>query len=120
MDQALIFSVIKAVTLNQRQVNYQFKKDNDLNLSHIEILSFANINTCFNPYKVQQFYKQMNLQQVRSGIKKLAYIGAIELIGRGKKGHPAIYMITKKGSKLLEDYGQSWLTKICPDSNSTF
>ena len=116
MDQVLINSVIRDVTLNQRDVIYQFKKDNGINLTHIEILSFANIHTCFNPYNVQQFYKQMNLQQVRSGIKKLAYMGAIELVGRGKRGNAAIYMITKKGLKLLEDYSQSWLTKICPDS----
>jgi predicted transcriptional regulator len=120
MDKALIFSIIRAVTLNQRRVNYQFKKDNDLNPSHIEILSFANLNTCFNPYNVQQFYKQMNLQQVRSGIKKLACMGAIELIGRGKKGNPAIYMISNKGLKLLEDYGQSMINKICPDRISIF
>jgi len=115
MDRLLIDSVIREVTLNQRRVNYQFKKDNGINLTHIEILSFANISTCFNPYNVQQFYKQMNLQQVRSGITKLAYMGAIELVGRGKRGNPAIYMITKKGLKLLEDYGRSWLTKLCPD-----
>lgn len=117
MDKLLISSLIRTVTLNQRKVNYQFKKDNDLNQSHIEILSFANINTCFNPYNVQQYFKQMNLQQVRLGIKKLAYIGAIELIGYGKKGSPAIYMITKKGLELLENYRQTWLTKLCPNIN---
>lgn len=120
MDKASITSLMRAVTLNQRRVNYQFKKDNGINLSHIEILSFASINDCFNPYNVHQFYKQMNLQQVRSGIQKLAHMGAIELIGRGKKGNPAIYMISKKGLKLLEDYGQSMITKIFPDRISIF
>lgn len=118
MDISEIYSAIRYFTLNQRSISYQFRKTNGLNKTDVEILTFANTTTCFNPYVVQKHFEQMNLQQVRLSIRKLAYRGAIEIVGTGKRGHAAIYMITAKGSALLADYNQYWLVNFNLANNS--
>lgn len=87
--------------LKQRSINSEFRKATGINRTHLEILTFADTVTCFNPYQVQVNYPEMNLQQVRLGIRKLSSLGDIELIRGGIKNMPAVYMIA--GRKLKPD-----------------
>jgi hypothetical protein len=112
MDKATVSVIIKFITLNQRNINYLFRKENGLNKTHVEILALANALTCVNPYEVQKQFMQMNIQQVRLGIKKLSLMGALELMRPGIKNKPAVYMITTNGRELLDSYTQSWLDQL--------
>ncbi|AMR33685.1 hypothetical protein A0256_20745 [Mucilaginibacter sp. PAMC 26640] len=115
MDKATVDLFVKCFTLNQRNVNYLFRKEIGLNKTHIEILAFAATLISFNPYNVQKQFVQMNLQQVRQGIRKLVDVGAIELWHVGKRNKPAVYLINNKGRQLLESYIKAWLPVIRPD-----
>jgi len=112
MEQVILSNILRSFTLNQRNINSQFRKETGLNTSNIELLTYANSITLFNPYEVQQYFKQMNLQQVRLSIRRLANIGAVEIVGRGKRGNAAVYMITKKGVELLNAYANCWQTYL--------
>jgi predicted transcriptional regulator len=108
VDTFVVNALLRAITLRQRNVNSQFTRDSGISKSQIEILMFADTLICFNPYQVQKWFKQMNIQQVRLGIRSLASQRAIELITPGIKNKPATYMITKKGKQLLENYQSHW------------
>jgi hypothetical protein len=122
VDNSEIKAVIRDIILNQRKINFRFSKENGVNKSDLEILAFANAAylenaPCFSLYKVHRGYIEMNIQQVRRGVKKLVQMGAIERMGEGKKGDPAGYIISKQGTKLIEDYYQSWLKTFYLESN---
>lgn len=112
MDTALIKSFVSSFTLNQRTVACLFRKDFGLNRTHVEILAFAKTVVCFNAYELHKRYIEMNMQQIRVGIRKMAQEGSIELISAGVKGKPSVYMITNKGKRLLDDYSQYWLRTL--------
>lgn len=114
IDKFTVNAIIQAFTLRQRNVNYLFRKETSVNKSHLEILTFSNTVACFNPYQVQQYFKQMNLQQVRLAIKKLVQINAVELFSRGIKNKPAVYIITNRGKELLSVYNQIWHNNVIP------
>ena len=112
LDPYSIDPALNAFILNQRKINSLFRKEMGINRTHIEILAFANTAISFNPYQVQRQFGEMNLQQVRLGIRKLNSIGAIELWLAGARNKPAVYMITKRGRELLKTYNQSWLDRM--------
>lgn len=109
-----LINYLKDFILNQRSINSTFRKVTGLHRTHLEILTFANIVVSFNPYQVQQRFVEMNLQQVRLGIRKLISIGAIELWSPGSRNKPSVYMINKHGKQLLIKYCDLWMSKyIC-------
>ncbi len=97
--------------LNQRKINSMFRKETGLYRTHLEILSYANTIISFNAYNVQQQFVEMNLQQVRLGIRKLVSVGALEVLFSGARNRPAVYLISYKGKRLLNTYSQAWLPK---------
>jgi len=115
MDPTLINTIIQAFTLNQRNVTCQFRKEYGLYRTHLEILTLANTVVCFNAYEVHKRYKEMNMQQIRVGIRKMVHEGYIELVGYGKRNSPSIYMITFKGKQLVDDYNLYWVRTFYPD-----
>lgn len=108
MDTFVVNALLKAITLKQRSVNYLFRKREGISKYQLEILTFADTVVCFNPYEVQKWFKEMNIQQVRLGVRSLIDKGAIELISPGIKNKPATYMLTKRGKLLLENYQSYW------------
>lgn len=110
-----IVPLIRQFTLNQRSINCRFRKSNGINRTDIEILMFASTLTCFNAYEAQKYFIQMNLQQVRLAIRKLVKLGAIEIWSTGGRSKPSVYIIGYKGRKLLNIYGELWLTEIASD-----
>lgn len=117
MDEFTITAMIKAITLNQRNIYCQFKKETGVNKSCVEVLTLANTTTTFNPYEAQMRFGSMNLQQIRLSIRYLNDIGAIELIRPGLKNKPAVYMITGKGKLLLQEYNNVWIGKFNNDNS---
>ena len=115
-DQFHITGYLNIFILNQRKVNSQFRKETGLNRTNLEILSFANSVISFNPYQVQQKFNEMNLQQVRLGIRKLVTIGALEILLSGARNKPAVYLISKLGKEILVSYTQSWLPNIAANN----
>jgi hypothetical protein len=112
MDATHINTFIQTFVLNQRSITCQFRKAYGLFRTDLEILVFANSVHCFNTYEVHIGFREMNMQQIRTGIKKLAIGGYIELIGHGKRNSPSVYMITRKGKCLLDDYSQYWINLL--------
>lgn len=108
MELSSINNIIQSFTLNQRAVSCHFRKDHGLNRTHVEILTFANSVVCFNAYELHKRYPEINMQQIRLGIRKIVSERFIELISSGVKGKPAVYMITSKGRHMLKEYVQYW------------
>jgi len=102
--------------LNQRHVYYLFRLKTGINKSQLEILVFANSIVSFNAYQIQMHFKQMNLQQVRTSIKKLVDISAIERLNPGAKNKPATYIINNYGKFLLSDYYELWYAFVMPNA----
>jgi len=112
-----VHSFLNDFILNEWRVNNAFRKETGLHRTHLEILSFAYSVISFNPCNVQQQFVEMNIQQVRLGIRKLVSIGAVEMWCAGTRNRPATYVINNKGRQLLNDYAQLWpLVKVMQDA----
>lgn len=100
------------VTLIQRNILYKFRKSTGINRSGVEVMAFASIHLVFNIYEILKYYREMNVQQLRSTVNRLITLQVLEKVGGGVKGKPNAYMLSFLGKKLIEDYLELWI-KSC-------
>ncbi len=101
-------SALAFILLNSRRVNYAFRAQHGLNKGDLELITYALRYGIFNAYQAANFFKHMNVQQLRRTIKKLVEASLLEIIRVGTKYKPELYVLTEKGEDVLMKYFQSW------------
>lgn len=100
------------ITIVQRNVIYDFRKQTGINRSGIEIMAYASNQLIFTIYDLLISYRQMNVQQLRKAVKRLVVLDVLECVGTGTKGKAKVYMLSPKGKRLVENYISLWATYI--------
>lgn len=88
----------------QRHALATLRKDVCLSRTDIELLAFAHRFQLFNFYQLRCYYFGTNIQQLRYSLSRLQKINGIELVKQGVKNKPALYLISPKGSEILDKF----------------
>jgi hypothetical protein len=96
--------LLSSLILNERKLQYEFKRATNLSKIDIEVIAFANKYRAFNAYQLRKYYNITNGQQLLKTLEKLTKMNIISFVGVQSRSKSKQYLFNFNGERFLKDY----------------